>query len=108
MLTGLWLLVAAEPAGAEITDVFDGQVSCAEQADGTRFCGGTDTLVPTFDGLPIDVNVALPPQPTTGPEGPYPMVMVFHGYGGSELGLGALRRWTDQDGHLLACGVEWE
>ena len=96
MIAGLWLLVAAAPASAEITDVFGGQVSCTEQADGTRFCGGTDTLVPTFDDVPIDVNVALPPEPASGPDGPYPMVMVFHGYGGSELGLGALRRWTDQ------------
>jgi Acetyl xylan esterase (AXE1)/RTX calcium-binding nonapeptide repeat (4 copies) len=95
-IAGLWLLVAAAPAAGEITDVFDGQVSCATQGDGTRFCGGANTLVPTFDDQLLDVNVALPPEPAAGPDGPYPMVMVFHGYGGSELGLSALRRWTGQ------------
>src|SRR5690606_26787512 len=59
-------------------------------------CGGSDTFVPTWDGVPIDVNVALPPAPAGGPDGPYPLVMAFHGWGGSELGLGALRRWTEQ------------
>jgi len=92
----VWLLIAAAPAGAEIPDVFGGQVDCAAEEDGTRFCGGTDTLAPTFDEQLLDVNVALPPQPETGPDGPYPLVMVFHGYGGSELGLGTLRRWTEQ------------
>ncbi|MFL5871664.1 MAG: CocE/NonD family hydrolase [Solirubrobacterales bacterium] len=88
------MLIAAAPAGAEITSVFNGAVPCQAQPDGTRFCGGPNTQVPTFDGVPIDVNVALPPAPAKGPDGPYPMVMVFHGYGGSELGLDTLERWT--------------
>lgn len=53
--------------------------------------------MPSWDGIPIDVNLALPPAPAGGgPDGPYPQIMAFHGWGGSELGLGALRRWTDQ------------
>ncbi len=95
-LGGVWLLIAAAPASAEITSVFEPAIDCAAEPDGTRFCGGTNTLVPTFDGQQIDVNVALPPAPETGPDGPYPLVMVFHGYGGSELRLPALQRWTDQ------------
>lgn|GEM_PF-3742181 len=52
--------------------------------------------MPSWDGIPIDVNLALPPAPAGGgPDGPYPLIMAFHGWGGSELGLGALRRWTD-------------
>ena len=43
------LLVAAAPASAEITSVFDPAVDCTTEEDGTRFCGGTDTLVPTWD-----------------------------------------------------------
>lgn len=87
-------LALAAPASAEITSVFDGAIPCTPQKDGTRYCGGPDTRVPTFDGLRIDVNVALPPAPKKGPDGPYPLVMVFHGYGGSELGQGTLGKWA--------------
>jgi len=90
------LLTAAAPAAAEITQVFEPAIDCQAEADGTRFCGGTDTLVPTWDGQQIDVNVALPPAPAAGPDGPYPLVMVFHGYGGTKFKLEELRRWTRQ------------
>jgi hypothetical protein len=93
---GAGLLAFASPAQAEITSVFDGAIQCETREDGTRFCGGPDTLVETFDGQLIDVNVALPPAPESGPDGPYPLVMQFHGYGGSELGADDLKRWTDQ------------
>jgi hypothetical protein len=76
------LFGAAAPAQAEITSVFDGAIPCETREDNTRFCGGSDTLVETFDGQLIDVNVALPPEPSSGPDGPYPLVMHFHGYGG--------------------------
>lgn len=89
-------LIGVAPAAAEITNVLDGQVPCEVTEDGTRFCGGADALAETFDGQLIDVNVALPPEPESGPDGPYPLVMQFHGYGGSKLGLSSLRRWTDQ------------
>jgi fermentation-respiration switch protein FrsA (DUF1100 family) len=90
------LLVSASPAQAEIASVFDGAVACETREDQTRFCGGEDTLVETFDGQLIDVNVALPPEPASGPDGPYPLVMHFHGYGGSELSADSLSRWTKQ------------
>ena len=96
LVAGAGLLFAAAPAQAEIASVFDGAVTCEAQEDGSRFCGGADTLVETFDGQLIDVNVALPPEPGSGPDGPYPLVMHFHGYGGSELDAEDLRRWTDQ------------
>ncbi len=88
--------MGAPTAHAEITSVFDGEVPCETREDGSRFCGGEDTLVETFDGQLIDVNVSLPPEPKSGPDGPYPLVMHFHGYGGSELDHGELSRWTDQ------------
>ena len=64
-------VVAPQTASAAIDDVFGGQVECTEQGDGVRFCG-TDpsavpaqrSTVPTFDGVPIDVNVAFPPEPS--------------------------------------------
>lgn len=96
MAAGIGLLLSAAPAKAEISSVFDGAVECDVQQDGTRYCGGSDTLAETFDGQLIDVNVALPPEPASGPDGPYPLVMQFHGYGGSELNDEELARWTDQ------------
>ena len=96
LAAGVALAVGAAPAQAEITSVFDGQIPCETQEDGSRFCGGPDTLVETFDGQRIDVNVTLPPEPRSGPDGPYPFVMQFHGYGGSELSRRDLSRWTDQ------------
>src|SRR5688500_811751 len=54
--------------------------TCAPQ-DGVRFCGGSlDTRVPTFDGVPLDVDVTLPP---TG-DGPFPTLVMLHGWGGNK------------------------
>ena len=70
-------LFAAPNASAAVSDVFGGDVPCAVQGDGTRFCGGSMTTTKTFDGIPIDVNVALPAEPASGPDGNYPLVMLF-------------------------------
>ncbi len=64
------------------------------RGDGTRLCAG---IVPTFDGSPIDVNLVLPPAPGAGADGDYPLVMDFHGWGGSKLDVRPAR-WTD-DGY---------
>ena len=48
-----------------------------------------------MDGVPIDVNVAFPPEPASGPDGNFPLVMMFHGYGGDKIGLGAMQHWLD-------------
>jgi fermentation-respiration switch protein FrsA (DUF1100 family) len=60
---------------------------CSTQPDGTRFCPTTDggpgeTVdgVPSFDGVPLDVDVTLPPQGN----GPYPTIVMLHGYGGEK------------------------
>jgi predicted acyl esterase len=98
------LIAAPAGAGAAIPDVFDGEIACVDQgaaANHVRFCGGEDTTVPTWDGItPIDVNVALPPEPTSGNDGPYPMVMIFHGWGGSKVGFEGLRGWAE-DGYAV-------
>jgi len=73
-------------------------VSCTVQADGVRFCGSTSprSTVPAWDGTPIDVNVAFPPAPAHGRDGKYPLVMLFHGYGGAKLGLSSMQPWLDR------------
>jgi fermentation-respiration switch protein FrsA (DUF1100 family) len=60
---------------------------CTVQSDGTRFCPTTDggpgqTLngVSTFDGVPLDVDVTLPAKGN----GPYPTIVMLHGYGGDK------------------------
>ncbi len=51
----------------------------------------------SWDGVPLDVNFALPDDASFG-AGPYPVVGVFHGYGGSKSSFKSLQRWLD-DGY---------
>jgi len=103
-LAGLLVLISAlalaSAARADITSVFGGDVSCTTQGNGVRFCGSTSprSTTPTFDGVPIDVNVAFPPAPGSGPDGPYPLIMLLHGYGADkQVGdLSSAQRWLDQ------------
>ena len=54
---------------------------CTPQ-NGTLFCPSAtlDQRVPTWDGVPIDVDVTLP---ETG-DGPFPTIVMVHGLGGSK------------------------
>jgi predicted acyl esterase len=55
--------------------------ACKAQ-DGVRFCA-TETLaqrVPTFDGVPLDADVTLPPSGN----GPFPAIVMLHGWSGSK------------------------
>jgi predicted acyl esterase len=96
-LVAIVVLVCAPSAGAAIPSVFGGQVSCSVQGNGVRFCGSTAprSTVKAFDGVPLDVNVAFPPQPASGPDGNYPLVMIFHGYGGGKLSLSTMQHYLD-------------
>ncbi len=91
-------LVVASTSQAAIPSVFDGAVDCDVQGAGIRHCGSTSprSTVKTFDGVPIDVNAAFPPEPASGPDGNYPLVMIFHGYGGSKIGFSRMQRWLDE------------
>jgi predicted acyl esterase len=81
----LGALALAPAAQAAIPSVFGG-VSCAPQpsAGNVRLCSGPTH---TFDGTKIDVNVILPPAPSGGADGPYPTIGIFHGWGGSKIGI---------------------
>ncbi len=89
------VLASPGPADARVKRVFGGAVKCAKRAGGIQFCGsvridGTPTPVRTlarsWDGTAIDVNFALP-KGSAKRKRPYPLVMLFHGYGGSKLGI---------------------
>jgi hypothetical protein len=73
-----------------------GALACTPQ-DGVRFCQGR---VPTFDGVPLDVNVTLP-NPSPSGDGNFPLVILSHGWGGAKFPLvDADRRGNLQGGSL--------
>jgi hypothetical protein len=83
----LGVLVVPTIANAAIPSVF-GTVTCTTQgagaSEGQRWCGNAaNTTVPSFDGTPIDVAVAFPPA--SGAENNYPVVGIYHGWGGSKI-----------------------
>jgi predicted acyl esterase len=97
-------MLVAPSAQAAIPNVLGGTVSCSAASDGVRECGSSSprSTSPSWDGTPIDVNVAFPPAPASGTDGNYPLIIVGHGYGGGKIGFGApgttsgLRRFTSR------------
>lgn len=97
MRRSLWLvcgIVAAlalpASANAAITSVFDGDLACATQSggatDGQRWCGATaGTTINSFDGTPIDVSVAFPPESANPADTDWPTIGIYHGWGGSKI-----------------------
>ncbi len=98
----LALAPAAHATIAGIPSAHDGSgtpIACVAQPAppenaGERHCSGIFT---TFDGAPIDINVAFPPDPG-GTDGDFPIVGVFHGWGGSKLSLtsASMQQWLDK------------
>jgi hypothetical protein len=43
--------------------------------------GSIDTRVPSWDGVPLDVNLTFPPAAQNGP---HPLIVYLHGWGGSK------------------------
>jgi hypothetical protein len=94
------LLVPAAAQATPPASVFNHNVPpvpCAVQADGITFCTDTprSTVDSPVDGVPIDVNVGLPDESEFG-SGPYPLMMLFHGYAGVKAGLGQMRPWLER------------
>ncbi len=60
--------------------------ACTAQ-DGVRFCPTSSLAqrVPSFDGVPLDADVTLPP---TG-AGPFPTIVMMHGWGGEKTAFEA-------------------
>src|SRR3954447_7884490 len=83
--------LAPSTADAAIPQVFTktaSPINCTVQASGQRFCGTTTAQIPSWDGIALDVSVASPPAPADGsPDGGYPVISLFHGWGGTKLPL---------------------
>lgn len=101
------MIIAPSAAQADITSVFDGTVACNTQGSGQVWCGTGNhqqfpvdnrSTVKSFDGVPIDVNVAFPDS--TG--GPYPLVYMFHGYGGGKINFPAMNHWLSRGYAVLS------
>jgi predicted acyl esterase len=85
------LLIGPAVARADVKPF--GTLDCAP-LDGVRFCEGsasppTDKRIKTWDGVPLDVNVALPASGETN----LPLVVILHGWGGAKSG-------KNSDGHI--------
>ena len=76
-----WLALAAT-ADAQGTSVLG--IPCVPDEGGVRFCSGSiATRVPTWDGVPLDVDVWLPPPEH---EAPHPLIVGLHGFGATKFG----------------------
>lgn len=78
-VAALLALSVAAPASASPSAPF-GHACLAE--NGVRFCPTTDPTgrVPSFDGIPLDVDVTLPAEG----KGPFPTIVMLHGFGGDK------------------------
>src|SRR3954453_20661578 len=87
--TGLMLMASAAAAhAAPVASVLG--IPCTTQTDGVQACIGVSThRVPTWDGVPLDVDIYLPPA---AQEGPFPTIFFLHGFGGSKSGPWRLGR----------------
>ncbi|MDX6610147.1 MAG: type transport system ATP-binding protein [Solirubrobacterales bacterium] len=99
LFLGVSVIGIAAPSSAAVAQTPFGH-QCTAQADGVRFCPTTDgsagqTLdgVPSFDGVPLDVDVTLPPPGTSGP---YPTIVMLHGYGGEKTAFEATEPAGDE------------
>lgn len=64
-------------------------VACSVQGSGVQFCpGDISSRVSTFDGVPLDVNITLPPSAV---DAPYPLIVDLHGFGEMKRGVDADR-----------------
>jgi predicted acyl esterase len=77
----------AAPAAAQAAPPLPFGHACVPQS-GVLFCPTTSDSqrVSSFDGVPLDVDVTLPP---TG-DGPFPTIVFLHGFGGSKTDFEAV------------------
>ncbi|HEU0166254.1 MAG TPA: CocE/NonD family hydrolase [Chloroflexota bacterium] len=99
-LLGLALLaLPAAAAAAETTTEPKPFGHACKAQEGVRFCPtvGLSERVPTWDGVPIDVDVTLP---ATG-NGPWPTIAALHGWGTKKTEFEALARVLAARGYAV-------
>jgi|GEM_PF-408854 len=88
-VTGTGTDRTVDPISNVLTGLDSPAISCTVQTAagkvGQRFCTANPSLAKSFDGTPIDIAIGLPPAPASGPDGNFPLVGMFHGWGGSKL-----------------------
>src|SRR5215468_5582715 len=78
LLLTILLGPSASARAAQVAAVFGGRIPCV-LTGGVQFCqGGLGTRIESFDGVPLDVDVTLPPPDQTGP---FPVIFDLHGWG---------------------------
>src|SRR5258705_2650504 len=90
------LLLTSTTHAATVASVFGGKVPCITQLNGAQFCAGTLlTRVESWDGVPLDANVTIPPASMNGP---FPLIVDLHGWG-----IGKTQTPEDQalDGYVV-------
>lgn len=79
------LLLAPAANAAQVSSVLG--IPCATQSNGVQACvGDVGHRVHSWDGVPLDVNIYLPPADQNGP---FPLIAFHHGWGGNKNGAGA-------------------
>src|SRR5713101_221653 len=75
----LALFLAPAAHAAVVTSVFGGRVPCHLVSVGVgQICeGGMADRVETWDGVPLDVTVSIPPPEM---DGPFPLIVDLHGF----------------------------
>jgi hypothetical protein len=77
-LTLCLVTLGSSAAAAVVDSVFGGRVACAPQ-NGVQFCDSDlSHRVETWDGVPLDLNVTIPPASV---DGAFPLVIDLHGWG---------------------------
>ena len=81
LLLVLLVALALAPTHARagvVPSVFGGKLPCVVQLNGVQYCAGTlTTRIETWDGVPLDVSLTLPPAAVAGP---YPLIVDLHGW----------------------------
>ena len=93
-LAGLLATLLIAPAAARADIKPFGTLNCAPQG-GVRFCPGQSSLgndqrIKSFDGVPLDADVALPASGDSN----LPLVVLLHGWGGSKVGFNQMQAWA--------------
>ena len=93
-LAGLLATLLIAPAAARADVKPFGTLNCAPQG-GVRFCPGQSSLgndqrIKSFDGVPLDTDVALPASGDSN----LPLVVLLHGWGGSKVGFNQMQAWA--------------